>query len=147
MPVRAPAKSLPSYRLVLLQFLCFVMRSVHAPPRQYVHPIPEHVERLARNLSSALAEGPEHVRAQECLHALLLAVLAHDQAEGGDCQEFTDLMARALVLLGIRNTGQWHSPVDLTPVVAKLKWAVRVVVFTEVVVRGKDVQGGREIMR
>ena len=143
--MRVPAKSLPSYTLLLLRFLSFVMRSVHTPSSVYSHPIPSHVDRLARRLTSSLEAGPQ--QAQEPLHALLFALLAHDQAEGGDCQEFTDLMARALVLLGIRNTGQWHSPVDLTPVVAKLKWAVRVVVFTEVVVRGKDVQGGREIMR
>ena len=109
--------------------------------------VPEHVERLARNLSSALAEGPEHVRAQECLHALLLAVLAHDQAEGGDCQNFADLTARALVLFGLHASGRWQDPVDLTPIVAKLKWAVRAVVFTEVVSQTASMTSGRELMR
>ena len=121
------------------------MRSIFSPPSLYNHPIPSHVVQNARALTAALAEGTE--QAQGPLHALLLSVLAHDQAEGGDLQEFSDLTARSLVLFGIHPDCRWHDPANITPILARIKWAIRVVVFTEVVDRCRNLTEGRERMR
>ena len=140
-PLRVPVKSMPSYSNVLLCFLCFVMRSVHSPPAQYVQPVPEDVRRLAHALADALHGDCSHdpARAVPTLHALLFALFARDDAEGGDCQSFADPTTRALALFGIHPSGsRWQDPSLVTPVVAKLKWAVRVVVFAEVVIRAGD---------
>ena len=141
--MRIPLKSLSSYANTMTAFVAFVLRSIASPPPEYVRPVPEDVVEKGNVLLSFL---PDDERAVGALQALLFALFAHERAEGGDNQSFSDPTARAIVLFALRATGCWKDVANVTPIVARMKWCIRLTVFSEIVRRAVD-PDGRDVLR
>lgn len=139
-----PRDAQSDYVLVILKVVCFVIRSVKSPPPEFSHPIAPDVKECVDNLLTSLPLE-QQTSNMYYTHLLLYALFCHQHAEGGDRQNFSDPVARAIVLLGIHPGGRWREADRITPVLARISWGIRIVNFVEVVNCTQDNSGHEDL--
>lgn len=117
--------------------MCFVTRSIYSPVEGFDHPINEEVKHNVEGLLNAISSDP-CVATGPHVHRLLYSLFCHENAEGGDRQAFADPVARAIILMSVHPSGRWQEPNRITPILARLTWAIRIVAFTELVIMVGD---------
>lgn len=135
-PFRCPRQALPDYLALLTRVVSFVVRSAKSPPPGYVHPLFETVTLTVENLVAVLQSNPPSTLRQ--VHSLLMALFVHQESEGGDRQSFADPVARAVALLSLHPSGRWREPAQIAPMLTRLTFAIRAVVFAEIIFRTED---------
>ncbi len=113
-----------------------MIRSVLSPTPDYIHTLFETVKVAVKNLVAAIQTGDSSTVRQ--IHDLLLSLFVHQESEGGDRQSFGDPIARAVALLCLHPSGRWRDPEQITPMLARLTFSIRAVVFAEIVFRTED---------
>ncbi len=114
-----------------------MIRCVSLPPSEFKHPISADLEASVLCLLDALLPG-DHVSTVHIVHNLLLKLFCHQNAEGGDRQNFSDPVSRSIVLLSVHPGGSWREANRIAPVLARITWGIRVVNFAEVVICTRD---------